>query len=116
MGVMSDRTAGSSSETKRPQNAEQLFGPLDGLRIGTVQPVKARRVPDAEGMQQQNNLGQIAPLNLRRIALRPVEMPALRPEPVADPRRRPPRPPRPLLRRGAADRLDQQGADAALGS
>jgi hypothetical protein len=65
-------------------------------------------------MQQQNHLRQIAPLNFRRVALGQVEVPAFRPKPVADARGRPPRPARPLLRRGPADRFDEQGANAAF--
>ena len=80
MGVMSDFSGDVSSppERKRAQNAQQFFGPFHRLRIGLVQPVKLRRVFDAKGMKQQDDFRQIAALDFRRVAFRPVQMRRLR--------------------------------------
>src|SRR5690242_3592517 len=97
------------------EGPEQLFSPLDRLRIRLVEPVKLRGALDAERVQQQDYFRQIATLDFRRVALRPVQMPALRPKPVARARSRSSGASFSLFRRGAADLFDEQRADAAPG-
>src|SRR5947207_5618082 len=65
-------------------------------------------------MQQQHDLRQVAALNFRRVALRPVQLAALRPQPMARAGSGPPGPSLALLGRGAADLLDEQSPDSAL--
>ncbi len=96
------------------EGAEQFFGAGDRLGIGRVEPGEPRRVGNAEGMEQQDDLGQIAALNFGGVALGAVQVAAFRPEPVADAGGGASGPPRPLLGGGAADRFEQEGADAPL--
>src|SRR5204863_995655 len=83
--------------------------------IGLVQPVELRGTFDSERVQQQHHLRQIAPLNFRRVALRAIQMPALRPESPTVARRSPPCPALALIGRRAADRFEEECADSALG-
>ncbi len=119
MGVMSDGgsagAGGCGGGTERAQDAQQFFGALDGLRVGAVEPIEAGGVLDAQGMKEQNDFRQVAALNFRSVALGAVEVAAFGPKPVADAGRGAAGPAGALLGGGAADRFDQQGADAALG-
>ncbi len=100
---------------QRSQRQQQLLRPLDGLRVRLVQPIKLRGALDAEGVQQQDHLGQVAALNLGGVALGPVQLAALGPEPVAGPGRGAPGAAFALLGGGPADGLEEECADAALG-
>ena len=66
-------------------------------------------------MQQQHHLGQVAALNLGRVALGPVQLAAFGPEPVAGARRGASGAAFALLGGGPADGLEEERADAALG-
>src|SRR4051794_17032566 len=66
-------------------------------------------------MQQQNRFRQIAALNLRRVTLRLVQMPALGPKPMTRSRRSSSSTSGALIRGGAANWFQKQSADATLG-
>ena len=53
---------------QRTEHGEQALGSLHGLRIGFVEPVKAGGLADAERVQQQHDLREVAALNFRRVA------------------------------------------------
>ena len=97
-----------------PEHREQALGTHNGLRIRFVQPVKRRRFPNAERVQQQHDLGEIAALNLRRVALVAILVADHGPQAMTGARSGASGAAFALIRTGAADGLQQQRADAAL--
>ena len=99
----------------RAQRVQQLLRALDGLRVGLVEPVERHGLLDVHGMQQQDHFGQVRALDFRRVALRTVQVATLGPETMAGSRSGASGAAFALVGGGAADFLDEQGADAALG-
>ena len=66
-------------------------------------------------MQEQYSFRQITALDFGRVPLGPVQLPALRPKPIARSWRSSSGPTLALFGRGTADFLDEQRAEAALG-
>ena len=98
-----------------PRVRRSFSARCDGLGIGLVEPVEPGGVGNAEGMEQEDDFGQIAALNFGRVALGAVQVAAFGPEAVADARGGASGAARALVGGGAADRFEQQGADAAFG-
>ena len=99
---------------QRPEHREQTLSTHDGLRIGFVQPVKRSRLPDPERVQQQHDFGEVAALDLRRIAFLAALVADGGPQAMTSARRGASCTAFALIRTGPADRLQQQRADAAL--
>ena len=97
------------------ERAEQVLGSIYRHRVGLVQPIEFGGAPDAERMQEEDHFREIGPLNLRSVSLRPVQMTAFGPEPVANPGGGSTGAPFSLIRRGVANFLDLKRVDAALG-
>ena len=100
---------------QRTDHGEEALGSLHGLRIGFVEPVKAGGLADAERVQQQHDLREVAALNLRRVALVAIFVADDGPQAMTSARRGASGAAFALICTGAADGLQQQRADAALG-
>ena len=96
------------------EHPEKLFGPGDSLGVGFVEPVEFRGIGHAQRVEQQDDFGQVGPLDFRRGALRTVEMVALRPQAAAGARPGAPGAALALVGRGSADAFKEQGMDAAF--
>ena len=51
------------------EHGEESLGSLDGLRVGFVKPVEGDGFADAEGVEEEDDFGEIAALDLGRVAV-----------------------------------------------
>ncbi len=86
----------------------------EGLLLRWFEPAKCAQVCDPGSFQRQDDLRQVQTLNLGKFLPRTVHVLLLRPKPPAQPWRSAAGAPRPLVCRGSADLLDQQGIDPPI--
>ena len=103
----------ASLRSQRAEIHQQLFGSSEGSWIGRFEPAEAPDFFDAARLQGEHDFGEVEPFHFGQFLRRPVEMFALGPKPQAMARRRPTRAASALIRRSAADFLDQQRVDSA---
>ena len=98
---------------ERAEIGQELLGVFERLRLGRLQPAKARDVFDPARFQGQHHFREIEPFHFRQFLRRALEVFALRPEPQAMSGRGPAGAAGALIGGGAADLLDEERVDPA---
>ena len=80
------------------ERVQKLFCPFNRLQIRFVEPIEIGSPLDAEGVEEEDNFGEVAPLNFGRVPLGAIQVPALSPQAIASSRRGPARSALPLVR------------------
>ena len=87
----------------------------EGLLVGWFEPAEGAQVPDPGSLQGQDHLAQVQALHFGEFLRRPMRALVAGPQPPAEARRGAAGASRALIGGGAADLLDQQDVDAAVG-
>ena len=96
-----------------PEILEQFPGPLQSARLGRFEPAEFFEISDPRRFERKHHLGQIEPLHLGQLGLRPLLVIFFHPQAHAASGRGASGTAGPLVGGGAADFFDQQSIDPA---
>ena len=97
------------------QHSEEILGALHRGPVRCVQPLEIQCPGNAEGMQEEDHLSQIRPLNFGGVSGGTIQVPALGPQSPAGARSCPTGAARALISRCAADLLQGKRLNATVG-
>ena len=94
---------------------EERLRALKGAGLGRLEPAERRDVLDSAGLEGEDHLGEVQALDLGQLLRGAIQVLPLRPKAEADARGGATGATRALIGRSAADFLDEQGIDPAIG-